>query len=48
MHHLNTLYVTTADSRLRLDNDTLRVEFEQETRLRIHSITCSRSSASAT
>ena len=35
MHHLNTLYVTTADSRLRLDNDTLRVEFEQETRLRV-------------
>lgn len=35
MHHLNTLYVTTADSRMRLDNDTLRVEVEQETRLRV-------------
>lgn len=35
MHLLNTLYVTTPDSYLRLDNDTLRVEVEQETRLRV-------------
>lgn len=35
MHLLNTLYVTLPDSRLRLDNDTLRVEQEQETRLRV-------------
>lgn len=35
MQVLNTLYVTLADSRLRLDNDTLRVEMEQETRLRV-------------
>lgn len=35
MHLLNTLYVTSADSYLRLDNDTLRVEVEQETRLRV-------------
>lgn len=35
MHLLNTLYVTTAESHLRLDNDTLRVEVEQETRLRV-------------
>jgi CRISPR-associated protein Cas1 len=32
---LNTLYVTLPDSRLRLDNDTFRVEVEQETRLRV-------------
>ena len=32
---LNTLYVTTPDSWLRLDNDTLRVELERETRLRV-------------
>lgn len=31
----NTLYVTLPDSRLRLDNDTLRVEHEQETKLRV-------------
>jgi hypothetical protein len=31
MQLLNTLYVTLPDSRLRLDNDTLRVEVEQET-----------------
>ena len=35
MQLLNTLYVTTPESRLRLDNDTLRVEVEQETRLRV-------------
>lgn len=31
----NTLYVTLPDSWLRLDNDTLRVEVEKETRLRV-------------
>ena len=35
MQLLNTLYVTTPDSYLRLDNDTLRVEVERETRLRV-------------
>jgi CRISP-associated protein Cas1 len=35
MQLLNTLYVTLPDSRLRLDNDTLRVEVEQETKLRV-------------
>jgi CRISPR-associated protein Cas1 len=35
MQLLNTLYVTLPDSRLRLDNDTLRVEVEQDTRLRV-------------
>ena len=35
MQLLNTLYVTLPDSRLRLDNDTLRVEVDQETRLRV-------------
>jgi CRISPR-associated protein Cas1 len=35
VHLLNTLYVTTPESRLRLDNDTLRVEVEEETRLRV-------------
>ncbi|MCE2661099.1 MAG: type I-C CRISPR-associated endonuclease Cas1c [Rubrivivax sp.] len=35
MHLLNTLYVTTPESRLRLDNDTLRVELDEETRLRV-------------
>ena len=35
MQLLNTLYVTTPESRLRLDNDTLRVELEEETRLRV-------------
>lgn len=35
MHLLNTLYVTSAGSYLRLDNDTLRVELEEETRLRV-------------
>ena len=35
MQLLNTLYVTTADTYLRLDNDTLRVEVEHETRLRV-------------
>jgi CRISP-associated protein Cas1 len=35
MHLLNTLYITLPDSRLRLDNDTLRVEVEQDTKLRV-------------
>ncbi|WP_085315139.1 type I-C CRISPR-associated endonuclease Cas1c [Derxia lacustris] len=35
MQLLNTLYVTTPDSYLRLDNDTLRLEIEHETRLRV-------------
>ena len=35
MQLLNTLYVTLKDSYLRLDNDTLRVEVERETRLRV-------------
>lgn len=35
MQLLNTLYVTVPDSYLRLDNDTLRVEVERETRLRV-------------
>jgi CRISPR-associated protein Cas1 len=35
MHLLNTLYVTTPESRLRLDNGTLRVEVNEETRLRV-------------
>ena len=35
MQLLNTLYVTLPDSYLRLDNDTLRVEVEQETKLRV-------------
>ena len=32
---LNTLYVTTPQSYLHLDNDTVRVEVERETRLRV-------------
>lgn len=35
MHLLNTLYVTLVDSRLRLDNDTLRVQVGEETKLRV-------------
>ena len=35
MQLLNTLYVTVPESYLRLDNDTLRVEVERETRLRV-------------
>ena len=35
MQLLNTLYVTLPDAWLRLDNDTLRVEVERETRLRV-------------
>jgi CRISP-associated protein Cas1 len=35
MQLLNTLYVTTPDTYLRLDNDTLRVEVEKETKLRV-------------
>jgi CRISP-associated protein Cas1 len=45
MQLLNTLYVTLPDSRLRLDNDTLRVETEDETKLRVplhhlHAVVC--------
>jgi CRISPR-associated protein Cas1 len=32
---LNTLYVTTPESYVRLENDTIRVEVERETRLRV-------------
>lgn len=35
MQLLNTLYVTLPDAWLRLDNDTLRVDVERETRLRV-------------
>jgi CRISP-associated protein Cas1 len=35
MNLLNTLYVTLTDSRLRLDNDTLRVMVDEDTRLRV-------------
>lgn len=35
MQLLNTLYVTLPNAWLRLDNDTLRVEVERETRLRV-------------
>lgn len=35
MQLLNTLYVTQADSYLRLENDTLRIEIEREVRLRV-------------
>ena len=35
MQLLNTLYLTTPDTYLRLDNDTLRVEVDHETRLRV-------------
>lgn len=35
MQLLNTLYVTTPESYLHLDHDTLRVEVERETRLRV-------------
>ena len=35
MQLLNTLYITTADTYLHLDNDTLRVEVAHETRLRV-------------
>jgi CRISPR-associated protein Cas1 len=35
MQLLNTLYVTQPESYLHLDNDTLRVEIEHETRLRV-------------
>jgi len=35
MQLLNTLYVTTEDTYLRLDNDTLRVEVDRETKLRV-------------
>jgi len=32
---LNTLYITTPETYLRLDNDTLRVEVDRETKLRV-------------
>ena len=35
MQVLNTLYVTAPESRLRLENDTLRIEVEREVRLRV-------------
>ncbi|MCK6414581.1 MAG: type I-C CRISPR-associated endonuclease Cas1c [Giesbergeria sp.] len=35
MQLLNTLYLTTPETYLRLDNDTVRVEVERETRLRV-------------
>ena len=35
MQLLNTLYLTMPETYLRLDNDTLRVELERETRLRV-------------
>ena len=35
MQLLNTLYLTTPETYLRLDNDTLRVEVDLETRLRV-------------
>lgn len=35
MQLLNTLYLTTPETYVRLDNDTLRVELERETRLRV-------------
>jgi CRISPR-associated protein Cas1 len=35
MQLLNTLYVTTPESYIHLDNDTLRVEVEKTTRLRV-------------
>jgi CRISP-associated protein Cas1 len=35
MQLLNTLYITTPDTYVRLENDTLRVEVERETRLRV-------------
>ena len=35
MQLLNTLYITTPETYLRLDNDTLRVEVDHETRLRV-------------
>lgn len=35
MHLLNTLYVNTQDSYLRLENDTIRVMVDDETRLRV-------------
>ena len=35
MQLLNTLYVTTPETYLRLDNDTLRVQVQHETRLRV-------------
>lgn len=35
MQLLNSLYVTTPDAYLHLDNDTLRIEVQRETRLRV-------------
>lgn len=35
MHLLNTLYVTTPESYIHLDNNTIRLEVERETKLRV-------------
>ena len=35
MQLLNTLYVTTPESYLRLENDTIRIEVEREVKLRV-------------
>ena len=35
MQLLNTLYVTTPESYLHLDNDTVRIEVDREPRLRV-------------
>lgn len=45
MQLLNTLYVTTPESYLRLDNETLRVDVERDTKLRVplhhlHAVVC--------
>ena len=45
MQLLNTLYITTPETYLRLDNDTLRVELDREVRLRVplhhlHAVVC--------
>ena len=46
MHLLNTLYVTTPESRLRLDNDTLRVETRKKPACACPCTICKRWSAS--
>lgn len=48
MQLLNTLYVTTPDAYLHLDNETLRVEIEHETRLRVPCTMSAQWSASET
>ena len=47
MQLLNTLYVTTPETYLRLDNETLRVEVNRETRLRVPLHTSAQSCALA-